>query len=123
MADSVRNVYTVEHPAHDYDLTVIAESPADAINLAIAYYEEENDTDRYGAYSSPAPNEGRWVQFESREGAEEQLSELQRCGAKSVWTRVHSHGSFDAEPVLWEIGANDHTWGLLPRGILCGGDQ
>jgi len=123
---SDRSIYVVMHPDHDYDLTVIAESTEEARDIAIAYYEEEGPAcDDYTVSHDPSVNGLRWVEFESREEAEDQLADFRAvCPYEIfVWARVSSIGSFDANLMKWEVGAHDGLWAMLPSGVLCGGDQ
>ena len=121
-----RFIYIVGHPEHDYDLTVIAESPEEARDIACAYYEEDGPICDHYAVSLAPPAEGlRWVGFDSREGAEEQVAALcyDMADHHRVPVRTTHDGYFDSPPRFWEVGSFDVEWARLPSGVLCGGDQ
>lgn len=116
----MNRIYTVSHPDHDVDLTVIAPSPEEACELGADYCDEEEEmAGEYTAVESPVAGL-RWVGFESADDAREQIRELDARGVSAVQYRVTSYAGGD---YLWEVGCEDADWCRLAAGVLCGGDQ
>lgn len=117
-----RQIYAVDHPDWDTEITVIAENEDEAINLARLYIDHIDAMDSYTA--TPTEAQGiRWVGFESESDARNQARALEAAGVElcRIWRRVTSFGS--GSPVGWEVGARDDLWCRLPSGVLCGGGE
>ena len=89
-------------------ITVIAETPEDAMLLAIeggAIEPEDADLGR------PAPDVGRrWVQFSTPEDRDEMLDECRRAGVDMSGLLMRTWEHVEPGPYLWEIGASDADW-------------
>ena len=100
---------------------MIAEGPGEAFAAAIEFCDDDEDNvDQYGAVVAPE-NGLRWVGFESPSDAASQVRDLDFRGAPldRLLTRTTSQPGIGE--ILWEVGARDADWCLLPAGVLRGG--
>jgi len=124
---SGNGIYTITHPDHDVDLTVIASSLTEACEIAADYCDESDKVGEY--YGAERVQAGRrWVAFDSRADAENQCADLLARGVDFglICTRVTYSGPFGSSaptPMWWEVGTTDREWCRLEAGVLCGGDQ
>ena len=118
---TTRHLWRVHTPG-GADLTVIAEIPGDAVDYAMDYCDDSDDDSREQYTATEAPGGGlRWVGFESAEDAANQVRDIDAHGVTvdRLLTRTTSRPGVGE--VLWEVGARDADWCLLPSGVLCGG--
>jgi len=122
-----RTIWYVQTPDGE-DITVIAESAEEAIDIAMEFCDDDNDTRRKG-YDAEQGGEVfprgayRWVGFESPLGGANQVRDLEAAGVTldHVLTRTTARPGIG--PIVWEVGARDEDWCRLPAGVLCGGDE
>jgi len=119
---TTRHLWHVITPDGD-TLTVIAEGPGEAFAAAIEFCDDDEDNvDRYGAVV--APEDGlRWVGFESDDDALEQAADLVSAGVDHGRIQRRTTTDIHGRPLMWEVGARDADWCLLPAGVLCGGAE
>ena len=120
-----RTIWTVGSVDSDSDLTVIASTDVEAIELAADYCDTE-DASGFAAVVSAAGNHWtissfRWVGFESPSDGENQIRDMLAAGIDAGKIRTRVMGYTDGTPILWEVGASDETWCRLPASVLCGG--
>ena len=121
-----RYLWRVTPPDGDA-LTVIAATPGEARDIAMAHRDDDGDRRQYLAAVLPAGGL-RWVGFDNPSDVENQVRDLCAVGVPldCIWTRTTFRPDIDevlweVDEILWEVGARDADWCLLPAGVLCGG--
>jgi len=117
---TVRHFWRIETPGDD-TLTVIAETHGDAVDYAMDYCDDSDDDNRGKYIVNHDGDIHRWVGFESAEAANKQARDLYIAGVPPDRIQTRTTKAFGGAEILWEVGAHDRWWTLLPSGVLCGG--
>ena len=100
-------------------ITVIAETPEDAMLLAI---EEGSIEPEDATMGEPMPYESRrWMQMQGADDRDDLLRDLERAGVDITRILLRTWERPGAGAHLWEIGCSDADWCRLDEGVLCGG--